>query len=97
MALTLIKVGDQRLGATKRSRTPEGHNVVYASHGRTLVDTVYDWARFDSLPRAYDWIRSDLRAGRVSAEKLVRLTCRYGYQGTKRRIGALLEQTFPRA
>jgi hypothetical protein len=24
--------------------------------------SVYDWSRFDSLPRAYDWIRGELAA-----------------------------------
>ncbi len=57
-----------------------------------MVDAVYDWSRFNSLPRAYDWIRSDLAAGRVRVGELTRVTLRYGDKGTIRRIGLLLER-----
>jgi predicted transcriptional regulator of viral defense system len=90
--LTLIKVTEDRLGSTEEATTRDGAKLVYASRVRTLVDAVYDWSRFDSLPRGYDWIRRELAAGRVSAEDLVRDTLRFGNQGTIRRIGYLLEQ-----
>jgi len=90
VALTLIKLADSRLGATEEARTPEGLTLVYSSRVRTLMDAVYDWSRFDSLPRGYDWIRNDLTAKRVAAADLVNLTVRYGNRGTIRRIGALL-------
>ncbi|MCY3019389.1 MAG: hypothetical protein NTW87_10245 [Planctomycetota bacterium] len=92
VALTLIKVADKRLGATEGVQTPEGLVAVYSSRVRTLVDAVYDWSLFAGLPRAYDWIHSDLAAKRVQAGELVQTTLRYGNQGTIRRIGVLLEQ-----
>ena len=92
VALILIKVADQRLGETQKERTPEGRTLVYSSRVRTLVDAVYDWSRFNSLPRGYAWIRDDLGAGRVTATDLVRVTLRYGNISTIRRIGALLER-----
>jgi hypothetical protein len=55
------------------------------------VDAVYDWSRFNSLPRAYAWIQSELAAKRVDVGNLVTVTLRYGDKGTIRRIGALLE------
>ena len=64
---------------------------MYSSRSRSLVDAVYDWSRVDSLPRAYDWIRSELNAERVTAEQLVRDAARFANQGTVRRIGSLLE------
>ena len=91
VSLTLIKVADRRLGGTEKFRTEEGLTAVYSSRVRTLVDAVYDWSRFDSLPRAYEWIHRELGAGRVGASELVTATVRYGNQGTMRRIGALLE------
>jgi predicted transcriptional regulator of viral defense system len=91
IALTLIKVTDERLGNTEEVQTPEGLTAVYSSRVRTLVDAVYDWSRFNSLPRAYEWIRSELAAKRVDAAELVAITLRYGDKGTIRRIGALLE------
>jgi predicted transcriptional regulator of viral defense system len=89
--LTLIKVADERLGETEVMQTAEGQTTVYGSRVRTLVDAVYDWSRFNSLPRGYEWIRGELTAGHVGAAKLVDVALRYGDKGTIRRIGALLE------
>ncbi len=90
--LTLIKVGQDRLGDTEQIETPSSETVIYSSRVRTLVDAVYDWSRFDSLPRAYDWIRRDIEASRITPADLAKATIRYGNMGTTRRIGALLEQ-----
>jgi len=90
--LTLIRVADERLGSTEEFPAEEGLTAVYSSRVRTLVDAVYDWSRFDSLPRAYGWIGRELAAGRVGAAEIVSVTIRYGNQGTIRRIGALLER-----
>jgi predicted transcriptional regulator of viral defense system len=92
VSLILIKVADRRLGATERIRMPSGEFAVYSSRARALVDAVYDWARFDTLPRAYGWIKAELRSGRVDALELARLTVRFGDVGTIRRIGALLDR-----
>lgn len=91
VALTLIKVSDDRLGATDEIKSSGGDRYAISSRARTLVDAVYDWSRFATLPQAYEWIRQDLRRNRVSAEDLVRITIRFGNQGTLRRMGALLE------
>ena len=90
--LTLIKVRQDRLGDTEQVQTPSGATMVYSSRVRTLVDAVYDWSRFDSLPRAYDWIRSDIDASRIEPADLAKSAVRYGNRGTIRRIGTLLEQ-----
>lgn len=92
VALTLIKVADERLGDTDEVRMPDGTVAVYSSRIRTLVDAVYDWSRFNSLPRAFGWIRAELASSRAPASELVRVTLRYGDIGTIRRIGALLER-----
>jgi predicted transcriptional regulator of viral defense system len=90
--LTLIKVADARLGNVETAETPEGSIATYSSRARTLLDAVYDWSRFDSLPRGYDWIRKELKARRVTPSDLVLVTLKYGDIGTIRRIGALLER-----
>ena len=92
VALTLIKVADERLGGTEKVRTPGGEMAIYASRVRTLVDAVYDWSRFNSLPRGYEWIRHELAARRIGAPELVKATLRYGDTGTIRRMGMLLER-----
>jgi len=91
VALTLIKVADVRLGDTEEVKTAESRIAVYGSRARTLVDAVYDWSRFNSLPRAYEWIRKEVAAGRVGAADLVAVALRYGDKGAIRRIGALLD------
>lgn len=90
--LTLIKVADARLGGTEEVKTSEGPVSVYASRARALVDAVYDWARFNSLPRGYGWIRRELDKNRVAPGDLVDMTLRYGDVGTVRRMGVLLER-----
>jgi len=90
--LTLIKVSDKRLGSTEETTTADGEKGLYGSRVRTLLDGVYDWSRFGSLPRAYEWIRSDLKKKQVTARDLVEVTLKYGDTGTIRRIGYLLER-----
>ncbi|MBN1625333.1 MAG: hypothetical protein JW944_02315 [Deltaproteobacteria bacterium] len=92
VALSLIKVDASRLGDTEEFWTAEGVIAIYSSRSRTLLDAVYDWSRFNSLPRAYEWIRNELRAARINAEKLIDVTLRYGDTGTIRRIGLLLDR-----
>jgi predicted transcriptional regulator of viral defense system len=92
VSLTLIKVSDVRLGGTEVVRTPDGLAIIYASKARSLVDAVYDWSRFDTLPRAYGWIEREVTRKDGFAAELVQVTIRYGNQGTLRRIGATLER-----
>lgn len=92
VVLVLIKVSDDRLGDTVIQASVDGDDLIYSSRVRTLFDAVYDWSRFNTLPRGYRWIRSDLNAGRVTAADLVRVTLCYGNATTMRRVGALLER-----
>ena len=91
VAMTLVKLTDKRLGETEIVKMPDGIEAVYSSRIRSLVDAVYDWSRFNSLPRGYDWIRADLARDSGIAEELVRVSLRYGNVSTLRRIGKLLE------
>ena len=90
-AFTLIKVADDRLGGTEVLRVPEGLDIVYASRARSLVDAVYDWSRFDSLPHAYEWITKEVATDGFAAE-LVGTAIKFGNQSALRRIGAALER-----
>jgi predicted transcriptional regulator of viral defense system len=90
--LTLIRVADGRLGDTETVTTPEKIDLVYSSRARSLVDAVYDWSRFNSLPRAFAWIRKDLAEFRISTVELVDAALNFGNQGTIRRIGYFLAE-----
>jgi len=92
VALSLIRVAGGRLGDTEEVESRDGLSLVFSSRVRTLVDAVYDWSRFGSLPRGYEWIRRELATGRVRATQLVECTLRYGDIGTTRRMGFLLER-----
>jgi predicted transcriptional regulator of viral defense system len=91
VVLTLIKVDLSRLGATGVSITPEGIELVWPTRARALLDSVYDWSRFNSLPRGYDWIRRELQRDDAFAADLVDVSLRFANQGALRRIGKLLE------
>jgi len=90
--LKLVKVARDRLGDVDTVRMPSGETLVYSSRARTLVDAVYDWSRFESLPEAYDWIRDELKAGRVTTDEVARAAVRFGNIGTIRRIAAILDR-----
>ena len=92
LSLTLIKVSDKRLGAIESLKTPYGVCVIYSSRARTLMDAVYDWSRFNSIPRAYTWIQSSVGKDPALALELAKVTVRFGNQGTLRRIGWVLQQ-----
>lgn len=91
VSLTLIKVSANRLGETEMVTSSEGIQLLYSSRLRSLLDAVYDWSRFNTIPRAYQWIREELQRENKSANTLVSLSIRYGNQGTIRRMGKLLE------
>ncbi|MEI8084496.1 MAG: hypothetical protein WCI74_21870, partial [Actinomycetes bacterium] len=59
---------------------------------RSLVDAVYDWSRFNSLPQGYTWIRTELAREPGVAEEIVRVALRYANVSTLRRLGKLLER-----
>lgn len=90
-AFTFIKVADVRLGGTTVIQTPEGVEAVLPTRARALMDAVYDWSRFSTLPIAYRWIREAVEADRGLADELALMASRYGNQGTMRRIGYVLE------
>ena len=89
--LMLFKVADSRLGGLDPLVTPDGVRLNYPTKARALMDAVYDWARFGSLPRAYGWIRKELASDDAMAAQLVDVSTRYGNQATLRRIGKLLD------
>ena len=61
LAFQFIKVADERLGAINAVSTRDNREMVYSSKARTLMDAVYDWSRFNSLPRGYDWIKGEIK------------------------------------
>lgn len=90
LAFQLIKVADGRLGSVNAVRTGNVE-IIYSSRARTLVDAVYDWSRFNSLPRGYEWIKQETENDPGLVTELVEAAIKYGNIGTIRRIGFLLD------
>lgn len=94
-----IRVKDTRLGAVEKPKTPDGEELYYSSRARTLVDALYDWSRFNGIPRGFAWIRQELQKGSVNAAELARAAVCFGNQSTLRRLGWVLQraEASPRA
>ena len=82
-----IKTDIKRLGSTKSLKTPDGIDTVMVTKTRALVDAIYDWSRYNTLPRAYGWIAETLKKDPDITEKLIGDALRYGNKGTVKRIG----------
>ena len=87
-----IKTSDKRLGSVERFRTAEGFEILMASRARALMDAVYDWSRYNTIPRAYGWIVSSVTEKPELAKDLIVVTSKFGNKATIRRVGYLLTQ-----
>jgi predicted transcriptional regulator of viral defense system len=87
-----IKTDVKRLGSTRSLKTPDGIDAVMVTKTRALVDAVYDWSRYNTLPRAYGWIAATLKKDPAIIENLIGDTIKYSNKGTIKRIGYLLAQ-----
>jgi predicted transcriptional regulator of viral defense system len=91
LAFHFIKVAGERLGDVNAVRTRDNIEMIYSSKARTLLDAVYDWSRFNSLPRGYDWIKGEIKDEPELASEMIEVTVQYGNMATMRRIGYLLD------
>ena len=85
-----MKVADNRLGGTYEFAAPDGVKVIMSSKARTLLDAVYDWSRYNTIPKAYKWIINCIEEDKNFAEEFVNIVIKFGNQGTMRRVGYLL-------
>jgi predicted transcriptional regulator of viral defense system len=85
-----IKTDAKRLGSTKNLKTPDDIDTVMVTKTRVMVDAVYDWSRYNTLPRAYGWIAAALKKDTDITENLIGDTLQYSNKGTVKRIGYLL-------
>lgn len=88
-----IRVADDRLGSVEMVKTPDGEELVYSSRTRALIDALYDWSRFNGIPRAFAWIRKSLQEHLTRPVELARVAVRFGNQSTLRRLGYILRKT----
>lgn len=86
-----IKTSDKRLGGVNKFKTADGSQAIMASKSRSLLDAVYDWNRYNTLPRAYKWITEGINKDRKLIDDLIEMAVKFGNRGSVRRIGYLLE------
>jgi predicted transcriptional regulator of viral defense system len=94
LSFRFIRVAAARLGAqeTLSIATESGAplRIPMSSLSRSLLDAVYDYERFGTIPKAYAWISSKRKDPKILRE-LVELARTYGNVGTNRRLGYVLE------
>ncbi len=87
-----IKVAQKSLGGVQNIEIKgTDQTAVFSSLPRAVYDGVYDYSRFGTLPKAFDWI-SERTRDKKFIQSLVDMAITYGNVGTRRRIGCWLEQ-----
>ena len=93
--LDFVKVVENRLGDVKK-RAPYGvkksEPALVSSSEQTLLDAVYDYKKYGTLPKAYDWIATAVQDKKINPEKLVDITIKYGNTMSQKRIGWILDE-----
>lgn len=90
LKLILIKVNRKRLGQTQS--LPNQSEVRIGTIERVLVDAIYDWSRFGTIPRAYGWVLSYLKKDQKNYSKLVNVALQFGNIAVLRRLGYLFQK-----
>jgi predicted transcriptional regulator of viral defense system len=88
---SFIKTDDSRLGDTIVLKMGTGSKGIMVSKARALLDGIYDWSRFNTIPKVYRWIIEEVKKDKTFTKDLVNMAIKYGNQGTRRRLGYLLE------
>ena len=93
LEVEFIKVDLSRLGGAVEIQVgpsrPERRRI--GTLARVVFDAVYDYSRFGTLPKAYDWIAARKQDSAFLRE-LVGCALTYGNIATRRRLGWLLEK-----
>ena len=57
-----IKTSHDRIGSASESQTPNGEKICISAKARALLDAIYDWSRYHTIPRAYRWILTSIES-----------------------------------
>jgi|APSaa5957512622_1039677.scaffolds.fasta_scaffold66249_2 predicted transcriptional regulator of viral defense system len=86
-----IKTSVKRLKGAEKINTENNCDILFASKARLLIDCIYDWKRYNSIPAVYGWIKQEIMNDETITEKLINNANRYGNKSVQRRLGYLLE------
>ena len=94
--LDFTKVIPSRLGTIIKMKSYIGDGgFVWAKNGspeQVILDAVYDYKKYGTLPKVYDWIADSLKDGKVNPRKLIDVTIKYGNTSSQKRIGWTLDE-----
>ncbi len=86
-----IKVDPKQLGSTDTKFMTDNIPVAFSAPGRALFDAFYDWSRFGTIPKVFDWVAARVADKRLITD-LIAATALYGNISTARRVGYVLSQ-----
>ena len=90
-SFVFMKTSDKRLKAVEIIKMYNGIKIPYTSKARLLIDCIYDWNRYNTIPRVFKWIKKEIEKDPDITEKLVSNAIRYGNKIVQRRLGYFLE------
>lgn len=90
LELQLVKVPIKRIGGWTTIQAAQSKQARIATLSRAIMDAVYDWSRFNSLPQAFVWIGGYAKDKKVMKE-LVECLIQFGNVSAQRRSGYVLE------
>jgi predicted transcriptional regulator of viral defense system len=93
LSVVFVKVPTARLGGMIELDSPSDAKIKrrIGSIARVILDAVYDYSRFGTLPCAYSWIE-ERKTDASFLKELVDLSLRHGNITCQRRIGWYLER-----
>ena len=90
-SFVFMKTSTKRLKAADIITMYDGTKVPYASKARLLIDCIYDWNRYNTIPKVFNWIRDEIEKDPEITAKLVSNAIRYGNKSVITRLGYCLD------
>jgi len=90
-SFVFMKTSSKRLKGAEFIITNKGFKVPYASKARLLIDCIYDWNRYNTIPKVFNWIKNEIEKDPEITAKLVSNAIRYGNKSVIARLGYCLD------
>ena len=91
ISFVFMKTSTKRLKGAEFVVTNKGIKIPYVSKARLLIGCIYDWNRYNTIPKVFNWIRDEIEKDPEITAKLVSNAIRYGNKIVQRRLGYFLE------
>ena len=91
-SFVFMKTSSKRLKGAEFVSNLKGFKIPYASKTRLLIDCIYDWNRYNTIPKVFNWIKQEIKENPDMAGKLVSNGIRYGNKSAIARLGFCLDE-----